>query len=147
LVDRYSPDPRLLSEVGDFYAKAVKFSQIGCLIHVSSIFYERMSEDLIQKLAAGKLFRLFSFIQLSIHLAGYIGAFIKLIIIEAGGYYDVSILRFLGITLISMPLFAIGWQLVQSSLKLAKRQRFGGYCFHLLNLVWSIAIVAIGYFV
>jgi hypothetical protein len=106
-----------------------------------------MKEDLIQKLAAGKLFRSISFIQLAIHLGAYLAAFIKLIIIEAGGYYDVSIIRFLLITLISMPLFAIGWKLVQSSLKLSKQQRFWGYCFEISNLMWSISIVAISYFI
>jgi hypothetical protein len=106
-----------------------------------------MSEDLIQKLAAGKLFRLVSFVQASIHLCVYIAAFIELIMIEAGGYYDVSIMRFFGITLISMPLFAIVWRLIQSSLKLSQRQRLWGYCFHLLNLLWSIAIVKISYFI
>jgi hypothetical protein len=105
-----------------------------------------MNEDLIQKLAAGRLFRLVSFVQIGIHLCVYLAAFVKLIMIEAGGYYDVSIVSFLGITLGSMPLFAIGWRLIQSSLKLSKRQRFWGYCFHLLNLLWTIAIVKIGYF-
>jgi hypothetical protein len=105
-----------------------------------------MSEDLIQKLAAGKLFRLFSSIQISIHLCTYIAAFIELIMIEAGGYHDASIIRFLGITLVSMPLFAIAWRSIQFSLKLSKRQRFWGYCFHFLNLLWSIEIVKLSYF-
>jgi hypothetical protein len=105
-----------------------------------------MSENLIQKLATGRLFRLVSFVQASIHLCAYLAAFIELILIEAGGYHDVSIIRFLGITLVSMPLFAIGWRLIQFSLKLSKRQRFWGYCFHLMNLLWSIAIVKLGYF-
>jgi hypothetical protein len=105
-----------------------------------------MSEDLIQKLAAGKLFRLVSFVQAGVHLCGYMAAFIELIMIEAGGYYNVSIVRFFGITLGSMPLFAIAWRLIQFSLKLSKRQRFWGYCFHLLNLLWTIAIVKLSYF-
>jgi hypothetical protein len=105
-----------------------------------------MKEDLIQKLAAGKLFRLLSFVQSSIHLCIYLAAFIKLIMIEAGGYHDVSIVRFLEITLVSMPLFAIAWRLIQFSLKLSKQQRFWGYCFHLLNSIWSIAIVKLSYF-
>jgi uncharacterized membrane protein len=105
-----------------------------------------MNEDLIQKLAAGKLFRLVSFVQISIHLCVYLAAFIKLIMIEAGGYHDASIIRFLGITMVSMPLFAIAWRLIQVSLKLSKRQRFWGYCFHCLNLLWSVAIVKLSYF-
>jgi hypothetical protein len=105
-----------------------------------------MNEDLIRKLAAGKLFRSISFVQASIHLCAYIAAFIQLIMIEAGGYHDVSIVRFLEITLVSMPLFASAWRLIQFSLKLSKRQRFWGYCFHFLNLLWSIAIVKLSYF-
>jgi hypothetical protein len=105
-----------------------------------------MNEDLIQKLAAGRLFRLVSFVQAGIHLCVYVAAFIELIMIEAGGYHDASIIRFLGITLVSMPLFAIAWRLIQFSLKLSKQQRFWGYCFHLLNSIWSIAIVKISYF-
>jgi ABC-type dipeptide/oligopeptide/nickel transport system permease component len=103
------------------------------------------SEQLIQQLAAGKLFRMVSVIQLGIHLAAYIAAFIGLIIIKAGGYYDTEIIRFIGLTLVSMPLFAIGLWLLQRSLKLSQRQRWWGYCFHLVVSLWSITIVKIGY--
>jgi ABC-type tungstate transport system substrate-binding protein len=103
------------------------------------------SEQLIQQLAAGKLFRLVSAIQIGIHLSAYIATFIALIIIKAGGYYDTEILRFIGLTLISMPLFAIGLWLFNHSFKLSRRQRSWGYCFHLVVSIWSIAIVKTSY--
>jgi hypothetical protein len=104
------------------------------------------SENLIQKLADGKLFRIVSFIQSLIHLCAYIASFIKLIIIEAGGYYDIGVITFIGITLLSMPLFAISWWLIQQSLKISKKKRDWGYCFHLIPLIWSISIVRVSYF-
>jgi hypothetical protein len=103
-------------------------------------------ENLIQKLAAGKLFRTVSFVQSFIHLCAYIASFIKLIMIEAGGYYDIGVLMFIGITLLSMPLFAISWWLVQQSLKISKQKRFWGYCFNLIPLIWSILIIKVSYF-
>jgi hypothetical protein len=103
------------------------------------------SEQLIQQLAAGKLFRLISAIQIGIHLSAYIATFIGLIIIKAGGYYDTEIFRFLGITLGSMPLFAIGLWLFNYSIKFDRTQRMRGYCFHLLVLLWSLAIVKTSY--
>jgi ABC-type tungstate transport system substrate-binding protein len=103
------------------------------------------SEQLIQQLADGKLFRIISAIQIGIHLAAYIAAFIGLIIIKAGGYYDTEILRFIGVTLVSMPLFAIGLWLFNHGVKFSRKQRMRGYCFHLIACLWSIAIVKIGY--
>jgi ABC-type tungstate transport system substrate-binding protein len=103
------------------------------------------SEQLIQQLAAGKLFRLVSAIQIGIHLSAYIATFIALIIIKAGGYYDTEIFRFIGLTLISMPLFAIGLWLFNHSLKLSRRQQMRGYFFDLVVLIWSIAIVKTSY--
>jgi hypothetical protein len=103
-------------------------------------------ENLIHKLAANKLFRKVSLAQLCIHLCAYIASFIKLIIIEAGGYYDVSILAFLGITTGAMPLFAIAWWLIQHSLKLAQSGRTWGYCFNGGVCLWCIWIVKISYF-
>jgi hypothetical protein len=104
-----------------------------------------MNEDLIRKLAAGKSFRSFSFIQLGIHLCAYLAAFVKLIIIDAGGYYDVSIFRFLAITAGSMPLFAIEWWLIQNSLKISKQKRAWGYYLNFGICLWSIGILAVSY--
>jgi hypothetical protein len=103
------------------------------------------TENLIDKLAAAKLFRLISLIQIFIHLCAYIAVFIKLIMIEAGGYYDIGVMIFIGITIISMPLFAIARWLIQHSLNRSKRQRNWGYCFNLLTLVWSILIIGVSY--
>jgi hypothetical protein len=104
------------------------------------------SENLVQKLAAGKLFRIALFAQTFIHLCAYIASFIKLIIIEAGGYYDVGVMIFIGITILSMPLFAISWWLIQHSLKISKTKRAWGYCFQLVPLLWSIFIIKVSYF-
>ena len=103
------------------------------------------SEQIIHQLAAGKLFRLVSAIQLGIHLAAYIATFVGLIIIKAGGYYDTEILRFIGISLVSMPLFAIGLWLFNSGVKFSQRQRRWGYIFHPIVLFWSLAIVKTSY--
>jgi uncharacterized membrane protein len=102
-------------------------------------------ESLIQKLAAGKIFRIVSLIQISIHFLTYIASFVKLIMIEAGGYYDVGIITFIGITLLSMPLFSIYWWLIQNSLKISKRQRFWGYCLHVLTVGWIILMIKLSY--
>jgi nitric oxide reductase large subunit len=104
-----------------------------------------MSEDLLKKLAAGKFFRRVTIGQLIIHLFTYIATFIKLIIIEAGGYYDTKILLFIGMTAISMPLFWISGWLVQHSWKISPQQRFRGYCVHLAVFGWSMAIVTVSY--
>jgi hypothetical protein len=104
-----------------------------------------MSEDLLEKLATAKLFRRISISQVIIHLLTYVASFIKLIMIEAGGYYDTKILLFLGMTAISMPLFWISGWLIHHSLKISQRQRFWGYCFDLAVFVWSISIVKVSY--
>ncbi|WP_310426687.1 hypothetical protein [Chamaesiphon sp. VAR_48_metabat_135_sub] len=103
-------------------------------------------ENLVQKLAAGKLFRIVSFIQSFVHLCAYIASFVKLIIIEAGGYYDIGLMIFIGITLLSMPLFSISWWLIQHSLKISKKKRFWGYCFDFSASIWSIFIIKLSYF-
>jgi hypothetical protein len=103
------------------------------------------SEQLIQQLAAGKLFRLISAIQIGIHLSAYIATFVGLIIIKAGGYYDTEIFRFLVITLGSMPLFAIGLWLFNHGVKFDRKQRIRGYYFQLFVLLWSLAIVKTSY--
>jgi hypothetical protein len=105
-----------------------------------------MNEDLIQKLAAGKSFRSAALIQLGIHLCSYIAAFVKLIIIDAGGYYDASIVRFLAITAGSMPLFAIEWWLIQNSLKFSKSKRAWGYYVNFGICLWSIGAIVVSYF-
>ncbi len=101
------------------------------------------SEHLLQKLAAGKLFRIVSIAQILIHFCAYIASFVNLIMIEAGGYYDVGVITFIGITLLSMPLFAISWWLIQHSLKIPRKQRFWGYFIHTLTFFWSIWIVKV----
>jgi amino acid permease len=105
----------------------------------------RSAEDLVRKLVAGRLFRRVSIGQIIIHLSTYIASFIKLIIIEAGGYYDTKILLFIGMTAIAMPLFWISGWLIQHSLKISNRERFWGYCFHLAVFGWSVSIVAVSY--
>jgi amino acid permease len=104
-----------------------------------------MSENLLEKLAAGKLFRRVSIAQIIIHLFAYIASFVKLIIVEAGGYYDTKILLFIGMTAIAMPLFWMSGWLVQHSLKISPQKRFWGYCFHLAVFGWSISIAAVSY--
>jgi hypothetical protein len=106
----------------------------------------RSSEDLLQKFAAGKLFRIVSTIQIWIHLCVYIASFVKLIMIEAGGYYNSTILLFGGITILSMPLFIINKWLIDRSLKISKQKRFIGYCFHLTSSIWTFFIVKISYY-
>jgi hypothetical protein len=103
------------------------------------------SEDLIQKFAAGKLFRIAAIAQGAIHLCAYIASFIKLISIEGGGYYNREILLFLGITIISMPLFLVTKWLIEYSLKIAKQKRLIGYGFCLFVISWSLVIIKVSY--
>ena len=104
------------------------------------------NENLIQKLAAGKLFRIVALAQFCIHLCAYIASFVKLITIEAGGYYDVGVWAFIRISFGSIPLFAIGAWLIRHSLKISKNQRFWGYCFQIIVLNWNNSIVKLSYF-
>jgi hypothetical protein len=104
------------------------------------------SEDLVQKFAAGKLFRIVTIGQGCVHLCGYIAAFVKLISIEGGGYYNSGVLLFVGITMVSMPLFLITKWLIERSLKISKRRRFTGYWFDLAVAIWSIFIIKISYY-
>ena len=104
------------------------------------------SEDLVQKFAAGKLFRIVAIVQGAIHLCAYLAAFIKLISIEGGGYYNSGVLLFMGITMISMPLFLVTKLLIERSLKISKRRRFTGYWFALGVSLWSIFIIKISYY-
>ncbi len=98
-----------------------------------------------QQRKAGRVFRKISIVQITIHLGAYLAAFIKLIMIEGGGYYDIGVIYFIVMTIISMPLFAIGWRFLQRSFKLSPRHRFWGYCFHLVVSIWSIVMVKISY--
>jgi hypothetical protein len=104
------------------------------------------SEDLVQKFAAGKLFRIAAIVQGAIHLCAYIASFIKLISIEGGGYYNREILIFIGITIVSMPLFIITKWLIEYSLKISRRKRSIGFLLCLAVVVWSVFIVKISYF-
>jgi hypothetical protein len=104
------------------------------------------SEDLVQKFAAGKLFRIVAIVQGVIHLCAYLAVFIKLISIEGGGYYNSGVLLFIGITMISMPLFLVTKWLIERSLKISKRRRFTGYCFAAAVSIWSIFIIKISYY-
>jgi hypothetical protein len=103
------------------------------------------SEDLVQKFAAGKLFRIAAIAQGAIHLCVYIASFIKLISIEGGGYYNREILLFIGITIISMPLFLITKWLIEHSLKISRKKRLIGYCFYGSVLTWSLFIIKISF--
>jgi hypothetical protein len=104
------------------------------------------AQNLIKKLAADKLFSIISVAQVAIHLCAYIAAFVKLIMIEAGGYYDIGVIIFLAMSIVSMPLFAIELWLIRHSINISKRQRFWGYITHFLTFVWSLSIVKISYF-
>jgi hypothetical protein len=104
------------------------------------------SEDLLQKFAAGKLFRLVSIFQGIIHLCAYLASFVKLISIEGGGYYNREILLFIGITIISMPLFFITKLLIEHSLKISKRKRLIGYYFYIVVMFWSGFVIKASYF-
>jgi hypothetical protein len=105
------------------------------------------AQNLIKNLAAGKLFSIISVAQVVIHLCAYIAAFVKLIMIEAGGYYDIGVIIFLSISIVSMPLFAIELWLIRYSVKISKRQRLWGYFTHFMTFVWSLSIVKISYFI
>jgi hypothetical protein len=103
------------------------------------------SEDLVRKFAAGKLFRIAAISQGAIHLCAYIASFIKLISIEGGGYYNREILLFLGITIISMPLFLVTKWLIEHSLKISRKKRLIGYYLCIATIAWSLVIIKISY--
>ncbi len=103
-------------------------------------------EDLVQQFAAGKLFRIAAIAQGAVHLCAYIASFVKLISIEGGGYYNREILLFIGITIVSMPLFLITKWLIEHSLKISKRKRLTGYFFDSSVVIWSVFIVKVSYF-
>jgi hypothetical protein len=97
-------------------------------------------------MASDRLFRTISIVQICIHLCAYLATFVKLILIEAGGYYDAGVMNFLGITLVSMPLLAIALWTIQNSAKLSRRLKVWGYCFYLGVCLWSIWMIKVSYF-
>jgi hypothetical protein len=99
-----------------------------------------------QQQQAGRIFQTIGIIQLAIHLCAYLAAFIKLIMIDGGGYYDTGVIAFIGMTAVSMPLFAIGWWLWQRSFKLSRINRLWGYLFKAIGLIWSMIMVKLSYF-
>ena len=103
------------------------------------------SEDLVQKFAAGKLFRIAAIAQGAVHLCAYIASFVKLISIEGGGYYNREILLFIGITIVSMPLFLITKWLIEHSLKISNRKRSIGYYFDVAVMIWSLFVVKLSF--
>ena len=103
-------------------------------------------KDLVQQFAAGKSFRIAAISQGSVHLCAYVASFIKLISIEGGGYYNREILLFIGITIVSMPLFLITKWLIEHSLKISQQKRLIGYCFDVFVIFWSVALIKISYF-
>ncbi len=103
-------------------------------------------KNLIQQLAAGSLFGVVSLSQFVIHLCAYIAAFVKLIIIEAGGYYDVGVIAFIGITIGSMPLFAIALWLIKYIENISSRIKSWGYFIHSITLIWSMFVIKVSYF-
>jgi hypothetical protein len=97
-------------------------------------------------MASDRLFRTISIVQICIHLCAYLATFVKLILIEAGGYYDAGVMNFLGITLVSMPLFAIALWLIKNSEKLSGKMKIWGYCFYLGVCLWSIWMIKVSCF-
>ena len=128
------------------------FSKILHSNLMASYFYDDMKKDRISEKntskisATDRLFRTISIVQICIHLCAYLATFVKLILIEAGGYYDAGVMNFLSITLGSMPLFAIALWLIKNSAKLSDRVRVRGYCFYLGVCIWSIWIIKVSYF-
>lgn len=102
--------------------------------------------NISQERNAGKIFQTIAIVQIVIHLCAYLAVFIKLIMIEGGGYYDIGVIIFIAITLVSMPLFSIGWWLFQRSFKLSKNKRLWGYLFDAIVAIWSIFIIKVSYF-
>jgi hypothetical protein len=103
-------------------------------------------DDLQQQRKAKQVFQVLAIGQIIVHLGAYLAAFIKLIMIEGGGYYDAGVIIFIGMTIVSMPLFAIGWWLFQRSFKLSKKHRLWGYIFDAIVAIWSIFLVKVSYF-
>jgi hypothetical protein len=100
----------------------------------------------MQQLAAGNSVGAVSLSQFLIHLCAYIAAFLKLIIIEAGGYYDTGVIAFIGITIGSMPLFAIALWLIKYSENISSRVKSWSYFIHALTLMWSLFVIKVSYF-
>jgi hypothetical protein len=107
---------------------------------------ESRQSIILYTMTSDRLFRKTSLVQLCIHLCAYLASFVKLILIDAGGYYDVGVWAFIGITLGTMPLFAIEWRLIQHSLRLSSPQRAWGYLLNFGICLWSVWIIKVSYF-
>jgi hypothetical protein len=102
-------------------------------------------KNLLQQLTAGKLFGIILLSQFAIHLCAYLAAFLKLIMIEAGGYYDTGVIAFIGITIGSMPLFAIAMWLIKHSESISNRIKSWSYFIHTITLIWSLFVIKVSY--
>ncbi len=103
-------------------------------------------KNLIRQLTASKLFGVILLSQFAIHLCAYLAAFIKLIMIEAGGYYDTGVIAFVGITIGSMPLFAIALWLVKHRENISSSVKSWSYFIHSITLMWSLFVIKVSYF-
>jgi hypothetical protein len=104
------------------------------------------NKNLIQQITAGNSFGVVLLLQFAIHLCVYLAAFLKLIIIEAGGYYDTGAIAFVGITVGSMPLFAIAMWLIKHNENISSSVKFWGYFINSLTLIWSLFVIKVSYF-
>ncbi|KAF3887930.1 MULTISPECIES: hypothetical protein [Nostocales] len=95
---------------------------------------------------ARQVFAIISYLQFSIHLIAYFASFMKLIIIEGGGYYNFRILVFIGISIISILLFLASILLIKRSIRLSIKRLVWAYFFHAIVLAWSLFIVKVSYF-
>jgi hypothetical protein len=99
----------------------------------------------LQQLTASKLFGVMLLSQFALHLCIYLAAFIKLIMIEAGGYYDTGVIAFIGITIGSMPLFAIALWLIKYIENISNRIKSWGYFINSITLMWSLFVIKVSY--
>jgi hypothetical protein len=90
-------------------------------------------------------FQIFSFFQIFWHLIAYGIAFIRLLLINAGGYMGIGKVVFIGMSIVSLPLIILSVLLARFSFKLSKKKIVLGYCFHGIVFAWSIFIVYVSY--
>jgi hypothetical protein len=100
----------------------------------------------LQQLTASKLFSLVLLSQFAIHLCAYLAAFIKLIMIEAGGYYDTGVIAFIGITIGSMPLFVIALWLAKHRENISISVKSLSYFIHSITLMLGLFVTTVSYF-
>uniref|UniRef100_B8HSN2 Uncharacterized protein n=1 Tax=Cyanothece sp. (strain PCC 7425 / ATCC 29141) TaxID=395961 RepID=B8HSN2_CYAP4 len=98
------------------------------------------------KRQANQTFQLLSILQIVGHLIAYVMAFVKLILIEKGGYYNIGTIVFVGMSIVSLPLMVITILLLKFGFKLSITGRRWGYVLHVLVLVWSLFMVYVCYF-